>query len=465
MSRQALVISLVLVIALSIIAIATLLSGGRGAAPAAKGAALLEIDPARVTAIAMDHEDGDRVEVVEREPEGGWRLRIARPGPEGLTWPVQPSRVRALLSVLNQMKAEAAPQEPAPTPMAGDTALTVRIAQEGGAETTLRFTGGAIGGVRLVTVGGERSGYVDDAIYRALTSPGPRGWRDTSAAPGFGADASRLVIVSGDRRVSLDRVGSRWVIREPAPARASEEAVRKAIGSIAEFTIRRFIDDPGGMREEDFGFDRALARIIAETDERRVDDDGNVVVETETRSLVIGGLADLEGEELFARPGSGDIVFVVGAGPLSTLPVDPARYLDATATDELPANVAALRIAGPGGAETYERTAGGWSSDASGTLDPERSEAIEETLGFLAAARAARVSYVEDPMEADVRATLLDFESNPIVQLDLAEIDGALAIERVDVIGAQQRVLRTYSGGEAPDLLRDAVGLSGDDSD
>ncbi len=463
MSRQALVISLVLVIALSIIAIATLLSGGRGAAPAAAGEPLLELEPARIAAIAVDHGEGRGVEVIERTHEGGWRLRIARPGKEDLIWPAQPSRVRALLSVLRRMRAEAAPDEaaePPPETEAGDRdALTVRLAQEGGAETTLRFRGAAIGGVRLATVGGERSGYVDDSIYQAFTNPGPRGWRDTSAMPGFGADVSRLIIESQDRRVFLDRAGRRWVIREPAPARASEETVQEAIGSIAEFTIRQFIDDRTGLSEEDLGFDRPLVRIIAETDQRRVDDEGDVFVETETRSLVIGALADLEGDELYARSSGGETVFVIGAAPLSTLPVDPSRYLDATATDQLPEDIAGLRLASAGGDRSFERTADGWMSDAEGSLERANSEEVESTLVFLSSTKSEATTYVDTPLEPRAQLTLLDFDGNPATELDLGVVDGSLAIERIDIIGAEQRVRRVYPPGAIPSPLRRAVGL------
>jgi len=462
MSRQALIIAVLLALALSAVALVVFVGprSGEAEAPGADPRTIrIPIDPAAVQTITVQRTGRESEEIVERTDEGGWRLRVVRDGRDAAApWPVIPARVRGLVGVMAQMR-------PVATGAGDGVSISERAARAtfrhtDGSETIIRVDSQAVGGRRLIEIDGAELGYIDEDLFGALTSPGPRGWRDMTAMPGVGSDASRVRLVVNDLEIAAARTGGRWWLRSPANARAEESTVVRLIDALRELRIDRFLDGDGDAPPtlSDAGLDAPRYVVEVESDRRVIGDGGEATVVSERRRLSIGGMADVAGRQLYATPDEGRTIFVIGAEALGKLIPAPAMYVSRRATGVSAQNVGALLLSVDGRDDRlFTREVDGWRAESGADDDETLNRRVGELLDFLTTRAASDIRLLQ--LEGWTRAaavTLKDYNGDP---LDYIEIglhgDDMLTTRTVDAPQSRQAIFRMHSGVAAPALLGD----------
>ncbi|TVQ30637.1 MAG: DUF4340 domain-containing protein [Phycisphaeraceae bacterium] len=460
MSRPALIIALLLALVLSVVALIVFVGPRSGEADTPGGdprTINIPIDPASVESITVQRTGRASEEIVERTSEGGWRLRVVQAGEDAAApWPVIPARVRGLVGVMAQMR-------PVATGAGDDVSISDRAARatfrhSDGRETSIRVDSQSVGGRRLIEIDGADLGYIDEDVYNALTSPGPRGWRDPTAMPGVGSDASRVRLVVNDVNITAARTGGRWWLRSPANARAEESTVSRLLDALRELRIERFLDDEADARPAltDAGLDSPRYIVEVESDQRQIGDDGDVSVTTQRRRLSIGGMADVAGRLLYATPDEGRTIVIISAEALGKLIPAPAMYVSRRATSVEAANVGSLLLSIDGRDELlFLRSVDGWRAESDPHDDETLHRRVEELLTFLTTRAASDIRLLElDGWSRAAAVTLMDFNGDP---LDYVEIglhgDDMLTTRTVDVPQSRQAIFRMHAGVAAPALL------------
>lgn len=432
-------------------------SGGPGTGGVvSEGEALLGFDPARIDEVRVRRPGAALTETIRRNREGGWSLTMQRSDDaDGPEWPVNPVRMRGLLSALSRLRASEQPQT------AGETferqTLSVELLETDGTRHTIRIDSAALGGKRLAQVNASRRAFVDDEIYDVFTSPGPTGWRIESAMPGVGADASRLVAEAPRRRLALARINNRWSLRSPFRARADDNAAARLLDVMSDLRIQRFIDDPTGLDADATGLDDPILTLRAEVDSRTVDDDGEMRTTTEVRELTIGSAADLGGGAYYARTGRSGMLLQIDAEGLQSLSLDPADYVSKLAIGEPASNIGMIVVEPETGADLgYRRGERGWVR-----LGPDRSPAPSAEANELVALlteESASASLFSTPtgFEPAGRIMVLDFNEQPLVRLEYGvDGEGFLILHNLDE-GGEGGVFRLYDAENASLLMAEA---------
>lgn len=455
MSRSALVISLLLVLALSIVGIA-LLVAPTSSATATDAGSLLRLDPSLVETIRVEGADDRPAPIIERTDAGGWTIRLDRPdGTSTEPWPAQPTSVRAMVRALCDLRDES-PDDGARFETISP-ALVVTITLTGGQSHAVRFDTNALGGRRLVEIDGRRTGAVDDQIFRALTSPGPASWRVTSPLTSVGERTSRVALRAPGQGAGVDlaKLEGRWFLRQPVQSRADDAAAIDLLRSIGSLTIERFLDNPGALSANQTGLNAPRLTVRVEEDRRSVSaDDGQVDTTTVAQTLAIGGPADLSGKLVYASvaaPGDRQTLVVLNIEPIESVSLTGERYLAAVAAETIGPNIGALavRIAGQPEAR-FERGIEGWRLlDATGaTVGDTPSALILELLTALTETPATSLS-AEPPESYRPAAsiTLFDFGGGPMETIE------AGAVENGSLVFRSGQVFRVYEDAQTPSLL------------
>lgn len=453
MSRQALVISVLLALALGLIALAVLFRPGPVGAVADAAGALLTIDPASVRTIRVERPGAAEAERIERVAGGGWRLVIERAGAS--PWPLIPARVRGLLAVLAELKPEGQLRAGMELP---NDATTVTITQDDGSQTVLRLDPRSVGGRSLAAVDDRAAAFISDQVFLAFTEPGPRGWRDLSAMPGVGADVSRLGARTAELDLTLARIGARWYLRTPVSARADESSAQTLLGAMTGLTVVQFVDDASALPRSATGLDDPQLVLVAETDRRTIDESGAPRVVTEQRELRVGSAANIAGDTLYATPDGGQTVLIIGVGSLGAVSSDPAFYAARTATGAPAADVGMIVLSSVDAPDRgFRRGAEGWSRLATdGSQQPQDGAAVDELLSFLSVKQSQSVGFEAPAGHRVVGAVmLLDFEGEPIERIEVGVTDGGEIVLMSPALGAgaDAPAFRRYDAAQAPALL------------
>lgn len=450
------VISLLLVVALSIVGVALLIAPPPSATAGDSGS-LLRLDPSLVASVAVAPAGAPLTSVIDRTGSGGWDIHIERDGsPLTQPWPAMPTQVRPMIRALCDLRDTSSGETTGLQTI--DPALLVTITLSGGAEHRVRFDSTALGGRRLAEIDSRITGSVDDQLYRALTSPGPAGWRVQSPLSSIGGRTSRIAIRAPGEGpgVELARIDGVWRLRQPVQARADENAVTELLGAVGSLTIERFIDDPSVVLTGDTGLGspRLLCRV--EEDRRAVNpDDGQVRTETLAQTLTIGGPADLSGKLVYAtihdEQGNADTLVVLNVEPIASVSLRGERYCSPVAADSIRSNIGALsvRIAGQPEAR-FERGIDGWRLlDATGaTIGDTDAAPIDTLLTALTETPATRLTTeAPDSYRPVASVTLYDFGGGPLETIEAGAIDnGALTLR-------SGQVFRIYEDVRTPVLL------------
>ncbi len=437
---------LVLVVAILVAAGAWWLIRSQSAQPNGP-ATLLRFSPADVVEVRVH--DGGRTHRLERTSGAEWSI-MPDEGTDKSPWPVAASAVRAVLSILADLRFDEAG---APEPGAPESTM-VTLVEADGRTSTLTFLGRPIGGRSLARAhsgdsGTTMFGFIDDGVREMLANPGPRAWREMMAMPGVGVEASRVRIRTADVDLLLGQVAGAWTLREPVAARAAPTAVERILGTITSLKVERFVED-GSVTAESAGLLEPTLTIIAETDARTIDAEGNVRVTTSTRRIDIGGPADMDGAGLFASADGGATIFVVAGNALRALPRDPIECIARPASGVLPSNVGMVHVRFPGGVERgYRRGVDGWSElSVDGRLLPIEDEPIQDLLDFLATRLPPDLRILgehETPGTEWATAMVFDFADRPLDEVVLVDVNGQPG-------AVSGRVLRVYTGAW-PELL------------
>jgi hypothetical protein len=255
--------------------------------------------------------------------------------------------------------------------------------------------------------------------------------------------------------VALRRVGQRWYLDEPAHARAHEAGVLQLIDAIVGLGVHRFVDNPDSFAVEELGFSEPAMLIVAETDRRIVQADGQVRELTEHKELRVGGAASVSGDVLYATPDGGQTVFVVGAETLGEISPGFAGLVARTSTGILAADIGMVVVTTETGDALYSRTLTGWTR-----LEPTGEQTLideadmDELLATLTRATCVDASLAGpsgyEPM-GEVRLMGLGSESLQTIRFGLT--DAALVLSAVDVPADGTAVHRSYPLDETPSLL------------
>lgn len=438
MTNARVIVSLAAALILTVAAVVLLRSpavpgGGTGMTPTGTG--ILAVDPARVVEIRVQRpsgaEGGAGAGVSERLVKTGtgeWDVLIPTADGGERAWPVPATRVRAGLRLLSE--AAFSPSAGTEWPADGKEAGLIFIADDGSHEVVRLSDQRLAGKVRVRSASGQ-VGLIDQGLYDALVTTGPRGWRETAAMPGLGVDASRIRLETPAGTVLLGRVAGRWGLQAPVVAPADQRAVERLIGQLAASEIVRFLDD-STVEELDVHLRPPVAVVSAETD-RRVPVGEEFVRRTERRELRIGRPADIAEKTLFATIGgrSADgaaraLPVTVERGALESISMDAATYLARTSARAVPADVGGVRLlVGEREVREVVRTVDGWmdaSDDGARTpLTSEGSSGVGALLTLLCET-PADVATIEPEGRAGAGA-------ESVLTIQLLALDGEIAEE------------------------------------
>jgi hypothetical protein len=361
MSTKGVILALVVAIGLALATMALLITQGVGsnktpvAIPAGERI-LAAFDPARLR--SMDVTLGSTTDRLTPDTTpGDWKLETALQTPTGRTWPVDSERFRSVLRVLAETRAAGTP---APDAGVGENPATIRLTLDDGSTLTLRLASRRLGGQAVISIestppttssgttqpatasGPPRLALVADSLPNLFTSPGPRGWRRTQLLTGVSLSAVGVRMVTPEASLALARDAGVWSLREPTPATADPEAIRRLFSTLEQVRITRFFDD-AAPKPSEAGFDAPTARVILNLERRRAGAD-DVAIDRSDLELTIGSKADATGSTLFATLDEGRTIVAIDTAALSTLSTDPARWISPFALAATPAEVAGLAI-------------------------------------------------------------------------------------------------------------------------
>ncbi|MGQ0626481.1 MAG: DUF4340 domain-containing protein [Phycisphaerales bacterium] len=475
MSNKSILTALALALVLALVTVVIVLRGGTPSANTRNvpmGEPVLALLPSDVTAKSFTPAGKTRADTIIRDPArpGGWTITLAG---AAAPWPVDPTRIRAVLDIVAGLRASGTTSE---TAALGESATLVEIKLQDGSRRTMRMATRTLGGQGIIEVAtlpatGEASpgrlATVPDSVVNLFVNPGPRGWRDTSLLPGVGTTASRIrILTAAGTGLALGKVQGSWGVREPVAGMADAGSVQRLLSVLENLRLTRFHDD-GAITAKDTALDTPTAQVVIESD----------TAGTPTRHLTIGARSDSTGASYFATIDEGQTIVSIGTEGINAIRPSVEEYLSGSATALAPADIAMLVFKGslpppapPAGATPptqplpptsapielgFRRSATTWVELAPGgkevAQDPARLKQIDDMLAFLTSQRAAHL-WLADPA-GYVRIgtlTLSGAGGETLEELEVATAGPAALVLR------SGKVLRGYTS--VPDLLRGSIG-------
>ncbi|MFT5422289.1 MAG: hypothetical protein ACI89L_000046 [Phycisphaerales bacterium] len=257
---------------------------------------LLGLDSASVVGLRVQRENGESDEL-SRGADGLWVLDRARNGEPANRWPAAESRVRGGVRLL--ASAEFGVRDEQPGELSGDPIGSLSVGLRGGVEKQIVFEGRGVGGRVPVSIRSgedERRGWADRGLRETYLGRGAgsglASWRDTAFGAGA-KTADRFMIEALGERVSLRRMGGRWMLQEPVLIEADEAVVGAVLAALGEMTLERFLDhaDP---TDTAYGLTEPRGLIELGWPAR------GASTPASTRRLTLGSLTDAAGEVLHA---------------------------------------------------------------------------------------------------------------------------------------------------------------------
>ncbi len=425
------------------------------ASPAAQSGAdqgepLLTFRPSDVAEIRI-RPDSQPVQSVIRYGNA-WRLEIPRQtdGPMD-AWPIDSAQVRALLTVLNSIRA-------VPGSAASDSdryAVTLELVMATGETRTLALHESTVGGRRAVTVDDAEPVYIDQPLAEALLRPGPRAWRDARLLPSVGAETSRITIETPSNTIALARVRGVWRLREPIAAPADPNAVNDVLTALAGLEAMEWLDDSAAPANSSAVSSTSRITITLERDVRTLDANGEPVVETERDSVVLGGAADLSANARLAFIGPASTPAKVRSTAVDRLRINPTALISRQSVQASNSQIAAIVIhdaptLASAGALRLNRGVEAWSTPGEAT--PSMNIAPTEMRAFLSLVSESRADVVrmatEDEPEGAIQLELIDFQGAPLERLSIdIKSNNSLVIRNDNIV-------REYALGEIPAFLQ-----------
>ncbi len=341
MSRNALIVALLLAVTLGGVALLLLTSQPTSPTAAQPSPLFDDLNPALVAELGVDDQQ------FARGPDGNWRHQPSN-------WPADNQRILAILRALASFQG--APSEAPPDA----EAIPVVASSEGAREWRARVLRGSVAGnVRVATDDAVLA--AESPLLRLVTARSPEEWLQTAAAPLLPANqASRLTIRHEEleQHVALARVAGVWRLIAPIEAPADDEAVNRALAGIAELRIERFLDD-AAQATPPLPF-----TIEIEHDVPGVDEAGGPTRLVRTWSLGIGRPADAAARRRQARlapPAADPRLAIIDGQPLARVALNAPYYIARNALQLPDPDLQSITIIpSDGEATTFTRTRGSW---------------------------------------------------------------------------------------------------------
>jgi hypothetical protein len=454
MSKAATVVLLVIALGLG----ATLFLINRGATPAQNGPSdaqtptgpAFEIDPAQVRAMTVT-EPGGVTRSVYRTDLGGWiYAELPVTATPDVGWPTDATRVNSALRTLSLIPVAGE----AESASINDSAPVIELRMADGTARSLQVERDSVGGNTLARIDEDRLVLIEAATVAGVLESGPEAWRVNSPLAGIAADASRITIVAGERRVALAKVDNRWIMRGPISARADEDIIRTVLEAILKMRIVEFAGEDALVTEP-------VVTIDIERDDM-VRDDGSARRVT-SRTLAIGGQADAGASTRRATVRGTDLppatALVVERGDIITDQqfANLARaeaYLSKIAVPERREDIGIILfrpLGEPTGDRGFRRDLEGWNE-----MRPDggmRTAEIPDREALTSAITMMTGTPGEPRMAADVeafrpltRVEMYTLDDSDLGSLQVGYVDGTLAIRRGNV-------LWLYPETQAPSLF------------
>lgn len=317
-----------------------------------------------------------------------WLLEHAHPGIEagGSAWPVDPTRVRALLRLVMDLRAEGPPLDEA-------TGTRVLVRFEDATERVLAeitVSGESLGGLAVAQTSAGRA-RIEDRFAAMFRADNVLSWRQAVAMVRTPQPATRLICrsrqnaASAEEVVDLRRAGNGWVLMAPVTTDAEADdatALARAMESVQFVDLIEKSTDDGtlGLKAPLRVYQMESVLGVLESTQT-LPGSGSAPRQTLVQTLEIGGPAPTSGTR-FARvtavqvngaAGSeekivwGPQVGIVDVSTISSLRAGP-EHLIARRAVRLPAvDIAAIggRVGDMSEEIRYEREASAWRvSDA-----------------------------------------------------------------------------------------------------
>lgn len=426
MSRIALLVSLVLALALGLLAVYTLwgTAGGKGTGSTIGIVSLPEGD---LHSLRVEYHQGQPVEVRRGPLPDLWLMH------DGVReYPVIPARVRAMLRLLAESRVAPAGNAPDLPPPA-----TVSLRRRDGSQVTLELLGEPLGGrgtLRVAIGGASVLMTAPDGVHQIFRRPALLAWRSNAPFPAGTAGASRLSLRAADdqggRVVSLARAAGHWTLVEPLAAPADPAAVASLLDALDRTVFQRFVEPdaetPDGVR------------VVVESDIRQFE--GEVVVRRVlAQSLTIVGpgsdrtaLARLEGT-LRGPDGVETVLWTAVAqmrvDGLAELHARPEAYLSPVAFTGAAADVRWIGLGAEGRERWFRRDLETWlfgrGADAGIPLSSEDAAMVRRLVDLLCTVRAARAALADDvPFEPTLELWLGAGPAEPRARFEAGWVAG-----------------------------------------
>jgi hypothetical protein len=308
-----------------------------------------------------------------------------------------------------------------------------------------------VGGGAAVRDAAGRQGRAPIDLARAFETAKADTWRSLAAMPTVEIESSRVTIERmGEPPIALARVRGRWFLREPARAKADDRAVAALIGDLIDLRAIRFDGEAAGQTTS------GVTAIVVERDERVPASDGSVSTRVARSELQTLGPANADGSE--SAVVSDGVRLVMRTDRLEALNIDPSDLVSRSAIAAGPGDIGMIVLRGMSGEIAFRRKVSEWDAlgeAATRLADPtEESGGVERLLSFLSNAQAETVAI--DPDRAGVVTLdrfiqIFGLGDEPIATIGVGRTDsGGLVL----FDESQPDVVRTYSAGQTPPLLR-----------
>ncbi len=434
----------------TLLILASLLAGavywmGRTSAIVSPPAALVEIDPAKVTSVEVRWAgDGSIASTVSRAADGTWVMRW-RSGDASGTWPVIGSRVAGAIKLLTAVKGTAETSVEALgdpvwiTLRSPDSSVTIEAAKRsfGGRGVLVRRadapSASSPQGSAVSPADGRRGGGVNSALaaevdgelVQVFQRADILAWRDLSLFAAETSQTARIALQSADGATRLQRVGGRWGVMEPMQVRADRAAIEGFLAALKKLRIARFPgDQPGWTGAADDPFAES---IIIESDRKLPDGDASSRWVLRQRL----DLAPFAGDESMLaratvsieRAGKapevlwGPTLVVVDKATARDVLRPAESFASRLATSVVTADVRRLTVASGDRTLTATRSIDEWLREPGGTMTLVERDGIRSIIDLLTAGLAMRIERASDesvPPGAGVRVELLGAAGPPL---------------------------------------------------
>lgn len=218
-------------------------------------------------------------------------------GADGVAWPVDPTRVRALLRLVADLRTSPGAQTHSTS---GAAAGALRLSLRHGSDELvgLRIAPGALGGfTRISTLDNAAAARVE-AKFAALFDPdGLLTWRQAVALVTGAPAPARISAYSPNATpLLLRRAPAGWSLGAPAPAAAEPAAAQELARALGGLQLARLLDTPSAPAA--LGLDDPALDVFVESDRAAVGTAGRTVL---VQRLTVGASAEATGPARYAR--------------------------------------------------------------------------------------------------------------------------------------------------------------------